>query len=661
MRYTVFCVLLILLTISASAQELHENRAVITPESASQLELVGTIGYGIIDSVAWSPDGHTVAVGSSLGITFYNAELFEHAPYQRIPIPERYVISVAYSPDGRYLASASNTFSYPETTPVMLRLWDTQNHQMIAEWSATTDRYFDVTLAYNPDGTQLALHYDGEAELWDIQDVANIQRLDNQNWTTLSISWFAPDGFVYEPYMQNLTFSRNGDKAVYGVHLLTLIDVASGETLLEVDTDEYPAYFEHYYFSSDGRILYGTGRSEYCGGQVVGWDVVTGEKFLEVDHCAKAFAVHPTRHQIVFAGLWSELEHWIAGDGEPQSVVGRFAGQNIYYKVAFSVDGNTIAARHGDIVELWNSENLTIQQYIFPIPSHDPTYQHTAIQDFALSPDGNYIVLAQSDHTLYLLERETLQPIATLNLHESEYQFGSSVAFSPNGQYLVTIANPPHVHPAMLFWDFETLKRGGNFSLGDAIARVDYFNLDGRVNDIEFSTDSEFMIVNGFGIEVWGVDSIIEAGHIELESGLKETTITAIEGSYYPSAFQTQNQWLAVGTNDCDIAVYQLVSLERLTCINDHPYPPYTAAFSPLQPIIVTGTYAGYEEGEITDFAVRIFNAETGILLQEIPQKEDVMDVAFSPDGTFIAAAGGGWVCNGCVPSGFINLWAVGN
>ena len=76
-------------------------------------------GKGIIYQIQFSPDSTVLAVASSIGIWIYDTET-----YQEIALLTKYtdtVTSIAFSPDGRTLASGS---------------WD----DMVLLWDITTDK-----------------------------------------------------------------------------------------------------------------------------------------------------------------------------------------------------------------------------------------------------------------------------------------------------------------------------------------------------------------------------------------------------------------------------------------------------------------------------------------------------------------------------------------
>ena len=111
--------------------------------------------HGAIEAAAFSPDGRTLATGSTDGTirlrdpaTGQTAATLTHGGY---------VVSVTFSPDGRTLASSS--------TDHTVRLWDPVTGQATATLFGHTEIVWSV--AFSPDGHTLATgSKDGTVRLW---------------------------------------------------------------------------------------------------------------------------------------------------------------------------------------------------------------------------------------------------------------------------------------------------------------------------------------------------------------------------------------------------------------------------------------------------------------------------------------------------------------
>ena len=167
------------------------------------------------------------------------------------------VFSVAFSPDGTLLASASldNT----------IKLWDVATKENIASLEGHTDGVFSV--AFSPDGTMLASgSLDGTLKLWDVLKRENIATLEGHTDGVSSVA-FSPDGTLLASSSKDnkiklwdvtkkeniathvtgatsVAFSPGGTILAYGAESeAVLLDVAM---LLDVKTKEPIFLFEGY-------------------------------------------------------------------------------------------------------------------------------------------------------------------------------------------------------------------------------------------------------------------------------------------------------------------------------------------------------------------------------------------------------------------------------
>jgi WD40 repeat protein len=190
MRTCALFLLLLFCTLNAAAQDISlsdfSDLTPITANNAAQITELARFGDGVFgDSLAWSPDGKTLAVAGSLGAWLYDADDFSAPP--RLLEHQGWVQDVAWSPDGETLAVVADGVYLWNFNP------DTVNR--IAEGESE--------VAFSPDGTMLAVggsNGDGTGWYWatvNLVDVASrgtLATMESMHGSRITHLEFSPDG-----------------------------------------------------------------------------------------------------------------------------------------------------------------------------------------------------------------------------------------------------------------------------------------------------------------------------------------------------------------------------------------------------------------------------------------------------------------------------------
>ena len=309
-----------------AAAVLYSLRHVPHPKFVLQHKLAASPGL----SVAFSPDGRWLASGGTAG-SVSTWDVATAAQVCTITGHNRAVTSVAFSPDGRWLASGSLDRT--------IKLWDATTCGQLRALSGTLDKGIVNSVAFSPDGRWLASAIDNRyraVSLWNTATWTELQTLTGQ-WAPPTVVAFSPDS--------RWLASASG----LGDQTIKLWDVASRSEVRSFGAKSYGV--GSLAFSPDGRWL-ASGNNDHT---ITMWDVATAVPLWTItghNEGVTSVAFSADGRWLASGSSDRTIKLWDATTGgELDTLIADNYGVT---SLAFSLDGRWLASgSQNAVVSLW--------------------------------------------------------------------------------------------------------------------------------------------------------------------------------------------------------------------------------------------------------------------------------------------------------------------
>ena len=607
------------------------------------------LGTAPIDALAVSPDGTKFIAGQ------WNrkARIVDIATKQTLlELPQKglYVHAVAFSSDGKTVATGSSVANGTYDAGDNLCLWNAETGELVRKLPGHKDAV--ISIAFSKDGKKLLTSsFDATARLWSLDNPSDKPvEFVGHHWTVGSAA-FSPDE------TQIVTASSDGTARIWNL---------SGSSLVTFRGHRGPVYSAA--FSPDGKqvvsggldrrvLLWNASETKDVDYEQIIRDVERGVDrpqsagdFIALEGheaAVRSVVFSPDGTQILSAGQDNTCKLWDVAD---RSLIRTFRGHDQLVRTALFLPGSSsgiLTASHDGHVMLWSTKGKVDFRVLAGRVLDGHAQEEVLSASF--SKDGQSVVTASRDRTANTWDLNTGAVQSTLQ--EGHKFLASAAIFFPGGQKMLTAA----VDGSVRIWNVDT---------GTEVLRLDG---TGQQSAVALSNDGKWIATGGgeagedgrdpvWLVKLWDAESGTLAksfpGHTaevtavaftsdgativsgdargdalvwSVADGKSRTKLGAANGPITGVKILPNDSRALVASVDSTVGQWDLATGQEIPrLLLKHPDDVLSMDLSQRGQEVVTSCKDG---------RVRVWNVETAAKLLEVAAGGRIENVRFSPDG----------------------------